>query len=74
MLIIEFTKLVLLCQYMLHIKPTASLYSVIQRCQVYQICAFYVFYCNLKEKDHIGRNKNDKKNKCLYMKSVLLLF
>ena len=38
------------------IKPTTSLCSVIQQFQVHQIFVFYVFYCNLKEKDHIRRN------------------
>ena len=52
---------------------TTSLHSVIQRCQVHQIFVFYIFYCNLKEKDHIRRNKNRKKKKCIYVKSVLLL-
>ena len=40
--------------------------AVIQRCQVHQIFVFCVFYCNLKEKDHIRRNKNNKKrNVCM---------
>ena len=57
-----------------NIKPTTTLYPVIQWCQVHKICVFYVFYCNLKEKDHVRRNINSKKKKCLYVKSVLLLF
>ena len=32
---------------------------------------FYVFYRNLKEKDHITRNINSK---CLYRKSLLLYY
>ena len=50
----------LLCQYKLHMKPTPTLYSVIQQCQVDQIFVFYGFYCNLKEKYHIRRNINGK--------------
>ena len=34
---------------------------------------FNVFYCNLKEKDHIRRIISSTKSKCLYEKSVLLL-
>ena len=49
----ELKKLVLLCQHKLHMKPTTSLYSVIQRCQVHESFVFYVFYCNVKEKGHI---------------------
>ena len=60
-------KLVLLCPHKLHMKP-------IQRCKVHQIFVSYVFYCNVKEKDHIRRNINSKKKKCLYVKSVLFLF
>ena len=70
----ELKKLVLLCQRKLHVKPVTSLCSVIQGCQVYQIFAFYVFDCNLKEKDHIRRNINSKKREMFYVKSVLLLF
>ena len=52
----------LLCQCKLHMKPTTSSPCfVIQQCQVHQIFVFYVFYCNLKEKDHIRRNVNSKK-------------
>ena len=57
----------LLCPHKLHMKP-------IQRCKVHQIFVSYVFYCNVKEKDHIRRNINSKKKKCLYVKSVLFLF
>ena len=71
-LIFYFKKLVLLCQHKLHMKPTTSLCFVIQRCQVYLIFIFYVFYCILKKKNHIRRNKNSKKMKCIYVKSVLL--
>ena len=70
----ELKKFVLLCQHKLHMKPTISLYPVIQRCQVHQIFVFFTFYCNLKEKDQIRRNINNKKKKRLYVKSVLLLF
>ena len=49
----ELQKLVLLCQHRLHMKPTTSLFSVILQCQVHQIFVSYVFYCNVKEKDHI---------------------
>ena len=38
-------------------KPTTSLYPVIQQCQV------YFFYCNLKEKYHIRRIINSKKKR-----------
>ena len=55
-------------------KSTSSLYSEIQQCQVHSIFVFYVFYRYLKEKDHGRRNLNSKKKKCLYRKSVLLLF
>ena len=73
MAIIELKKLVRSGQYKLHMKPTTSLYSVIQRCQMLYIFVFDVLYCNLKEKDHIRRIINSKK-KYLYLKSVLLLF
>ena len=63
----ELKKLVLLCPHKLHMKQ-------IQRCKVHQIFVSYVFYCNVKEKDHIRRNINSKKKKCLYVKSVLFLF
>ena len=33
---------------------------------------FYVFYCNLKEKD-IRRNKNDKKEKYLCEISIIII-
>ena len=59
----------------LHMKLITSLCFVIQQFQVHQIFVFYVFYCNLKEKDQIRRIiNNNKKKKCLYVKSVLLLF
>ena len=54
-------KLKLLCQYMLHMKPTISFYSVIQQFQKYHIFVFYVFYCNLNGKDHIRRIMISKK-------------
>ena len=38
------------------------------------IFVFYVFYCNLKEKDHIRRNTNIREKKEIYMKSLLVLF
>ena len=41
--------------------------------RVKETCAIYVFYCNIKEKDHIRRNIDNKKKKCLYEKSALLL-
>ena len=64
----ELKKLVLLCQHKLQMKPTTSLCSVIQRCQVHQIFAYYVFYRNLKEKDHIRRNiNNNNKKRNAYM-------
>ena len=40
---------------------------------VLNFLSFYLFYCNLKEKDLIRRKINSKK-KCLYKKSVLLSF
>ena len=73
-LIIKLKKLVLSCQHKLHMKPTTSLYCIIQQCQVHWIFVFYVFYWDLKEKHHIRRNINCKKRKNLYVKSVLLLF
>ena len=39
-------------------KPTTSLYFVIQQCQENYIFVFYVFYRNLKEKGRIRRNIN----------------
>ena len=42
----------LLGQYKLHIKPT-SLYAVNQQSQNALNLFFFLFYCNLKEKDHI---------------------
>ena len=63
MLIIKLKKLVLLRHHNLHIKPTIILYLVIQQCQVKYNLFFYVFYCNLKGKDHTWRNiYNEKRN------------
>ena len=57
----------LLCQYKLHMKPTRSLYSGTQQCQMHKIFVFYVFYCNLKEKRYIRRIKNiDKRNNYMW--------
>ena len=47
-------KLVLLCLHKLHMKSTTSISSALN-------LFFYVFYRNLKEKDHIKRNINSKK-------------
>ena len=58
----------------LQMKSTTSLYSKIQQYQVHKAFVFYVFYSNLKEKGQITKNINSKKKKCLYRKSVLLLF
>ena len=55
----ELEKIVLLCQQKLHTKSTTFLYSKINKCT--KFFAFYVFYCNLKEKDHIKKNINRKK-------------
>ena len=52
---------------------TTSLHSVIQRCQVHQIFVFYIFYCNLKEKDHIRRNKNRKKKEMYICKISIII-
>ena len=60
MLIIELKKLVVLCQYKLYMKATTSFYSVIQQRQMHYF--FLLFFCNLKEKVHIGRITNSKKN------------
>ena len=46
---------ILQCQYKFHMKPTTFLYSMIQQCQMSEILVLYVFYGNLKEKDHIRR-------------------
>ena len=54
-------EIVLLCQQKVHMKPIKSFYFVIQQCQVQEIFVFYIFYCKLKEKYHIRRNKNNKK-------------
>ena len=54
-------------------KPTTSLCSVIQRCQVDQIFAFNVFYCNLKEKDYIRRNINNKKEMFICEISIIII-
>ena len=43
-------------------KATISHYSLIQRCQVREFFAFYLFYCSLKEKEDIKRKANNKKN------------
>ena len=61
MLIMELMKLLLLGQCKLHMKPTTSLYSVIQQCQMPEVFVFYVFR-NLKEKYHIRYIVNNKKN------------
>ena len=57
-LIIGLNKLVESGQHKLHMKPTTSLHSVIQQCQIF----VYVLYCNLKEKD-IRRIINGKEKK-----------
>ena len=44
--------------------------SLLQQYQVHKIFVFYIFYRNLKEKDHIKRNINSKKKKCFCRKSV----
>ena len=55
----ELKKLVLLCKQKLHMKLTTSLYSNIIKCTKFLF--FYIFHCNLKEKDHIKRNIKSKK-------------
>ena len=75
-LIMEFKKLELLYQHKLHMKPTTSLYSVIQRCPKQQIYVFYVFYCNLKEKDHIWWkiiSKNKEMFICKISNTIILI-
>ena len=37
-------------------------------------CFLYIFYWNLKEKGQIKRNKNSKKNKCLYKEISIVIF
>ena len=59
----ELKKLVLLYQHKLHMKLTTALCSLIQQCQVHQIFVYFVFYRNLKEKDHIRRNINNNNKK-----------
>ena len=73
-LIIELKKLVLLCQHKLHMKPITSLYSVNSTISSALNFVFYVFCCNMNEKNHIRGNINSKKKKGLYVNSVLLLF
>ena len=58
--------IVLLCQNKLHMKLTTTLCSVIQQCQVHQVFVYYVLYCNLKEKDHMGRKINSKQKEIFY--------
>ena len=68
----ELKKLELLCQHNLHIKSRPLLFT--PRFNNIKCTKFLFFmYCNVKEKGQITRNKNSKK-KCLYRKSVLLLF
>ena len=62
----ELKKLVLLCPHKLHMKP-------IQRCKVHQIFVSYVFYCNVKEKDHIRRNINSKKKE-MFICEISIIF
>ena len=51
-------------------KPTTYFYSVILQCQMHQNFVFYVFYCNLKEKDHIRRITNSKKKKSFDLSKI----
>ena len=51
---IELKKLVLLSQHKLHVKQITSLYSCSAMSSALNSC-FYVFHCNLKNKDYIGR-------------------
>ena len=65
----------LLRQHKLHMKPTTSLCSVwFNDIKCAKILFFYVFYCNLKEKDHIKRNINsNKKEVFIYEISIIIL-
>ena len=73
-LIIELKKLVLLCQHRLHMKPSTSLYSVIQQCQThYFFFVFYVFYCDLKEIYHTRRNINCKIKSKFICGSIIII-
>ena len=42
-------------------KAITSLYSIIQQYQEHKTFALYLFYCNPKEKDHLRRKINVKK-------------
>ena len=59
-------KLVLLCQHKLHMKSTTSISSALN-------LFFYVFYRNLKEKDHIKRNNIVKKGMFISEISIIIL-
>ena len=62
----------LLCQHKLHMKPTTYLCSVsFNDVKCAKILFFYIFYCNLKEKDHIKRNINNKKQVFIYEISIV---
>ena len=51
------------------VKVTTSLYSVIQRCKFVK----FLFYCNLKEKDHVRKKRNSKKNICEISIIIILI-
>ena len=47
-------------------KLTTSVFSVVQRCQVYYIIVFYLFYFDLKGKGHIRRKHISEKDNCTW--------
>ena len=50
-----------------------SLLCVIQWCWVCQNFLFYVFYCNLKEKDHIKKNINSNKKEMFIYEIIIII-
>ena len=67
MLIIELKKLAIMSIQVTYETNHMSL-VVIQQYQMHKSFLFYVFYCNLKEKDHIKEIINSKKRN-IYMRN-----
>ena len=55
-------------------KATTSLHSMMQQRQVDQIFVFYLFYCNLKGKDHIRTKINSKKKITCEISIIILIY
>ena len=70
----ELKKIVILCQYKLYMKPT-NLYTLsFNNVECTKFLFFMYFVCwDLKEKYHIRRNINCKRNKSLSEMSIIII-